>query len=72
MALLPFRNPITAAMAYFGRNRDHPMHVAANKIRLQRHELQRWYNATLDRESRALELKHEVNELLRRLNEPIR
>jgi len=48
------------------------MHVAANKIRLQRHELQRWYNATLDRESRALELKHEVNELLRRLNEPIR
>ncbi|MBN2003284.1 MAG: hypothetical protein JXA21_08005 [Anaerolineae bacterium] len=35
-------------------------------------ELQRWHQATLGRETRILDLKHEVNKLLRRLNEPIR
>lgn len=35
-------------------------------------ELQRWYHVTLERESRVLELKHEVNELAHRLGEPIR
>jgi PAS domain S-box-containing protein len=35
-------------------------------------ELQRWYDLTLDRENRSLELKQEVNELLHRLNEPTR
>lgn len=39
------------------------------KIRQQLAELQRWYDLTIDRETRSLELKHEVNELLRRLNE---
>jgi PAS domain S-box-containing protein len=41
-------------------------------VRQQMDELQRWYDLTLDRETRSLELKHEVNELLRRLNEPVR
>lgn len=35
-------------------------------------ELRRWREATLGREMRILDLKHEVNELLRRLGEPIR
>ena len=35
-------------------------------------ELKRWQSVMLDREGRNLELKREVNELLRRLGEPIR
>ncbi len=45
---------------------------AEEKIKAQLDELQRWYNLTLDRETRALELKGEVNELLRRMNLPAR
>lgn len=45
---------------------------AEEKIRQQLEELLRWHDLTLDRETRTLELKHEVNELLRRLNEPVR
>jgi len=45
---------------------------ADERIKRQLEELQRWYDVTLTREGRALELKHEVNELLRRLHEPIR
>lgn len=45
---------------------------AEKKIKEQLGELQRWYNVMLDREDRTLELKREVNELLRRLGEPIR
>jgi PAS domain S-box-containing protein len=45
---------------------------AEEKIREQLEELERWHDLTLDRETRTLELKHEVNELLRRLNEPAR
>jgi PAS domain S-box-containing protein len=45
---------------------------AEQKIRQQIAELQQWYNVTIDRESRTLQLKAEVNDLLRRLNEPIR
>jgi PAS domain S-box-containing protein len=45
---------------------------AEDKIRQQLDELQHWYNLTLDRETRTVELKREVNELLRRLNEPSR
>jgi PAS domain S-box-containing protein len=41
-------------------------------IRRQMEELQRWHDLTLDRETRAMELKHEVNELLVRLGETIR
>ncbi len=45
---------------------------AEAKIRQQLTELQNWYDVTIDRETRALELKHEVNDLLRRLKEPPR
>jgi len=45
---------------------------AEDRIRQQIEELQRWYALTLDREKRILELKSEVNELLRRLDEPAR
>ncbi len=45
---------------------------AEEQIRQQTAELQRWYNVTMGREGRILELKREVNELLRRLGEPIR
>jgi PAS domain S-box-containing protein len=38
----------------------------------QLEELQRWYRATLNRETRVLELKHEVNELLLQSGEPPR
>jgi PAS domain S-box-containing protein len=41
-----------------------------NRERLE--ELSRWYKATLGRESRVIELKSEVNDLLRRLGEPPR
>ena len=45
---------------------------AEERIHQQLDELQRWYAVTLARETRALDLKFEVNTLLRRLNEPIR
>lgn len=45
---------------------------AEDRIKGQLAELQRWYALTLDRETRVLELKREINALLRRLNEPIR
>ena len=45
---------------------------AEERIHQQLDELQRWYAVTLTREARALDLKFEVNTLLRRLNEPIR
>jgi hypothetical protein len=35
-------------------------------------ELKRWYAATLDREDRVIELKHEVNKLLTEIGKPIR
>jgi PAS domain S-box-containing protein len=46
--------------------------LVEEQIKKQMAELQRWYDLTLDRENRSLELKHEVNELLSRLNEPPR
>lgn len=45
---------------------------AEEEIKTQLDELQRWHNVTLGRETRALELKREVNALLRHLGEPIR
>jgi PAS domain S-box-containing protein len=57
----------------FGANQDiTERRQAEDKIRQQLIELQRWYEVTVEREARALELKHEVNELLQRLNEPPR
>lgn len=40
---------------------------AEQKIQEQLNELQRWYDATLDREDRILDLKREVNELLSKI-----
>lgn len=43
---------------------------AEKKIETQLNELQQWYNITLGREERMIELKGEVNELLVQLNKP--
>jgi len=45
---------------------------AAEKIKAQLEELQRWQDATLGREDRVLELKKEVNALLARASQPLR
>jgi len=45
---------------------------AEEQIKKQLEELRRWYNATLGRESRVLELKHEVNHLLKQTGLPPR
>jgi PAS domain S-box-containing protein len=45
---------------------------AETKLAEQLQELQRWHKATLGRESRILELKREVNELLLKSNQPVR
>lgn len=45
---------------------------AEEKIQVQLDELRRWYDVTLDREGRVLQLKQEVNELLKQWGEPLR
>lgn len=45
---------------------------AEERIREQLEELHRWQGVMLGREDRNMKLKREVNELLRRLGEPIR
>ncbi len=60
-----------------GKNRALELDIAErkkaeDKIRQQLAELQHWYDLTIDRETRSLELKQEVNELLRRLDKPPR
>ena len=45
---------------------------AEEDIRQQLDELRRWYEVTLDREGRVLELKKEVNELLAKAGMPLR
>lgn len=45
---------------------------AEAKLREQMEELQRWYNVTLGREERVLELKKEVNDLLVQAGQPLR
>lgn len=47
-------------------------HQAEEKITGQLQELQRWQNVMMDREDRILELKQEVNELLRKSGQPKR
>lgn len=46
--------------------------LAEEKIQKQLDELRRWYEVTLDREGRVMELKQEVNELLKQWGEPLR
>lgn len=64
-------NGVVARVAIFALDITSRKH-AEEKIHQQLEELRRWHEATLGREERALELKREVNELLRRLNEPPR
>lgn len=45
---------------------------AEEQINIQMDELRRWYKVTLDREGRVLELKREVNELLKMHGEALR
>jgi DNA-binding response OmpR family regulator len=45
---------------------------AEKELKSQLKELQRWYEATLDREDRLLELKNEVNDLLKDAGMPIK
>jgi Cu+-exporting ATPase len=45
---------------------------AEEEIKKQLDELRRWYEVTIDRESRVLQLKQEVNELLKQHGEPLR
>jgi PAS domain S-box-containing protein len=45
---------------------------AEEKIRVQNEELRRWHEVTLNRETRVIELKKEVNELLVTQGKPIR
>ena len=40
------------------------------KINIQLEELRRWYDVTLGREDRIIQLKHEVNNLREQLKEP--
>lgn len=46
--------------------------VSEEKITLQLNELSRWHNAMINREEKTLELKIEINDLLKKLGEPIR
>jgi PAS domain S-box-containing protein len=46
--------------------------AAEARLAEQVRELQRWHDATLGREGRILELKREINELLKKAGEPIR
>ncbi|MFQ5753550.1 MAG: hypothetical protein ACE5HI_16290 [bacterium] len=46
--------------------------LAEEKIWQQHDELKRWHGLMLDREDRVQELKREVNDLRRRMGEPIR
>jgi len=45
---------------------------AEEQMSMQLQELRRWYDVTLDREGRVLELKREVNELLKMHGEAVR
>ena len=45
---------------------------AEKKVLRQLEELRRWQEVTLGREDRIRQLKHEVDELLARLGEPVR
>lgn len=59
--------------AFMGIARDVTLRKCAEmQVQDQMNELQRWHRAMLDRESRNLELKHEVNELLAKTGLPAR
>jgi PAS domain S-box-containing protein len=56
-----------------GTNQDITDHKQAEQqVQSQLNELNRWHQVTLGREMRILELKKEINELLKRMGEPPR
>lgn len=61
---------IPFALEHLKQEKERKRHQA--QLAQQFEELQRWHNVTLERETRILELKKEVNALLKRLGEPIR
>jgi len=70
---VPLRDGQGKIMGLVGIGRDiTEIKRTEEQIKKQLSELQRWYDLTLDRETRTLELKKEVNDLLHRLNEPPR
>ena len=73
VASLTLRDSTGKITGYVSLNRDITQRKQAEqKLLAQLEELQRWYKTSLEREERILELKKEVNELLRRQHEPIR
>ncbi len=73
--------PVEVSLGYVRLDRDYVIAIVrdvterkrAQEENLRRlDELQRWQSVMLDREDRNMKLKREVNELLRRLGEPIR
>jgi PAS domain S-box-containing protein len=70
---VPVINEAGILTGYRGVSRDiTDRFKAEEEIREQLDELRRWYDVTLDRESRVLELKQEVNDLLKKSGEALR
>jgi PAS domain S-box-containing protein len=68
----PLRDESGKITALLGITRDITERKLAEKeIRAQLDELRRWQSVTMGRENRVLELKREVNELRKRLGEPV-
>lgn len=71
MAATPLRDDAGGIIALLGISRDiTESKRAEQELQTQLVELRRWQQATLGREDRVLELKHEVNKLCQRLGEP--
>ena len=70
---VPVINEAGILTGYRGISRDITDRVKAEEeIREQLDELRRWFEVTLDREGRVLELKQEVNDLLKQSGEALR
>ena len=69
----PIKDETERIVKLFGTVQDITTRKQAEaQLTEQLDELRRWHAATLNRETRILDLKREVNDLLRRLNEPVR
>ena len=70
---VPVINEAGILTGYRGISRDiTDRFKAEEEIREQLDELRRWFEVTLDREGRVLELKQEVNDLLKQSGEALR
>ncbi|MRS03200.1 PAS domain S-box protein, partial [bacterium] len=73
VVLNPIHDSKGAIIGIAGTTRDiNARKQAELKVNEQLEELKRWYEVTLNRESRIMELKHEVNQLLIEEQKPIR